>query len=87
MLGPVAAQRLEQLLDSLGLRLLARLIDSDVYLKAAETGTGIFEMNAGLSVAECKQFMPIIEWITGEPRLSEAPNDAVVCDLPRTRAA
>ena len=78
---------LQQLLDSLGLKLLARLIDSDVYLKAAESGAGIFEINAGLSAAECKQFMPIVEWVTGEPRLSEAPNDAVVCDLPRTRAA
>ena len=78
---------LQQLLDALGLKLLARLIDSDVYLRAAETGSGIFEMNGGLSVAERKQFMPIVEWITGEQGLSDSPNEAIVCDLPRTRAA
>jgi len=74
---------LQQLLDSLGLKLLARLIDSDVYMKAAESGAGIFEMNAVAS-AECKQFQPIVEWVLEEPRLVPAP---VVCDLARTRAA
>jgi len=74
---------LYELLDSLGLKLLARLIDSDIYMKAAETGAGIFEMNAVAS-AECKQFLPIAEWVAQEPRLAEA---AVVCDLARTRAA
>ncbi|HYR33133.1 MAG TPA: ParA family protein [Burkholderiales bacterium] len=62
---------LQQLLDSLGLKLLARLIDSDVYLRAAETGAGIFEMNAVASV-ECRQFMPIAEWVAQEPGLAEA---------------
>ncbi|TMH71527.1 MAG: ParA family protein [Betaproteobacteria bacterium] len=74
---------LQQLLDALGLKLLARLIDSDIYMKTAETGAGIFEMNAAAS-AECKQFLPIAEWVAQEPRLAEA---AVVCDLARTRAA
>jgi len=74
---------LYELLESLGLKPLARLIDSDVYMKAAESGAGIFEMNA-LASAECKQFMPITEWVAEEPRLAEA---AVVCDLARTRAA
>ncbi|HEY3075377.1 MAG TPA: ParA family protein [Burkholderiales bacterium] len=74
---------LHELLDSLGLKLLARLIDSDVYMKAAETGAGIFEMSAAAS-AECKQFMPIAEWVAQEPGLAEA---SVICDLARTRAA
>ena len=62
---------LQQLLDSLGLKLLARLIDSDVYMKAAESGAGIFEMSA-VATAECRQFMPIAEWVTQEPGLAEA---------------
>jgi chromosome partitioning protein len=62
---------LQQLLDSLGLKLLARLIDSDVYMKAAESAAGIFEMNA-LASAECRQFMPIAEWVAQEPGLAEA---------------
>jgi chromosome partitioning protein len=58
---------LQELLDSLRLRLLARLVDSDVYMKAAETGCGVFEMNPGLAVAECRQFAPIVEWVTETP--------------------
>jgi chromosome partitioning protein len=58
---------LQELLDSLGLKLLARVVDSDVYMKAAESGCGVFEMNPGLAVAECRQFTPIVEWVTQAP--------------------
>jgi chromosome partitioning protein len=80
---------LQHLLDSLRLKLLARLIDSDVFLRAAETGTGIFEMNPGFAAAERKQFVPIVEWITGETGLAEAANQATpsLCNLARTRVA
>lgn len=79
---------LQHMLDALGLKLLARLIDSDVYLKAAESGVGIFEMNPGLTQGERKQFMPIVEWVTGEVGLAEAAAQAdMVCDLARSRAA
>jgi len=79
---------LQALLDSLGLKLLARLIDSDVFLRAAESGAGIFELNPGVAAAERSQFMPIVEWLTDHPRLAEAaPEAARVCDLARSRAA
>jgi chromosome partitioning protein len=79
---------LQAVLDSLGLKLLARLIDSDVFLRAAESGAGIFELNPGVAAAERSQFMPIIEWVTGQPRLAEAAPEATrVCDLARSRAA
>lgn len=58
---------LQELLESLGIKLLARLIDSDVFMKAAESGRGVFELNAGLAVAECRQFSPIVEWLTETP--------------------
>ena len=35
-------------------------------MRAAETGAGIFEMEPGWADAECRQFTPIIEWVTGE---------------------
>lgn len=54
---------LESFLESLDLQLTARLIDSDVYLKAAESGVGIFEMELALSIAERKQFLPLVEWV------------------------
>lgn len=56
---------LQELLDSLGIKLLARLIDSDTFMKAAESGRGIFELNPGAAVPECRQFSPIVEWLTG----------------------
>lgn len=78
---------LTHLLDSLKLKLLARLIDSDVYMKAAESGSGIFEMNAGLAVAERKQFLPIVEWLTGERGLADSVNEPLAPVMPRVRAA
>jgi chromosome partitioning protein len=79
---------LQTVLDSLGLKLLARLIDSDVFLRAAESGTGIFELNAGLSASERRQFLPIVEWVTGEPGLAEAAQAAAaVCEVARSRSA
>jgi chromosome partitioning protein len=59
-------QPLDWFLDELGLTLTARLIDSDVYLKAVEAGCGIFEMPSTLSAAECQQFLPLAEWVQGQ---------------------
>ena len=55
-------QPLERFLGSLNLPLLARLSDSDAYLKAAETGVGIFEMEDD-GCAEREQFRPIVDWV------------------------
>jgi chromosome partitioning protein len=77
---------LEQFLQAANLKLLARLIDSDVYLRAAESGLGIFELDANLSVSERKQFTPLVEWV--ENRRSPAvASDAAVYPLPRSRLA
>ena len=61
-------QPLERFLGSLGLPFLARLSDSDVYVDAAESGAGIFEMDPSASSAEREQFMPIVEWVDPECR-------------------
>jgi chromosome partitioning protein len=66
-------QPLERFLAALNLNLIARLLDSDAFVKAAETGTGIFEMEPGFAAAECRQFMPIAEWVTGQHARREAP--------------
>ena len=52
-------QPFERFLNSLNLPLLTRLSDSDVFLDAAETGVGIFEMDPLLSAEEREQFQPI----------------------------
>ena len=56
-------QPLERFLNSLGLPFLTRLSDSEVYVDAAETGVGVFEMDPSASAAEREQFMPIVEWV------------------------
>lgn len=54
---------LERFLGSLNLPLLTRLSDSDTYLKAAEAGLGVFEMDFSQSMAEREQFLPVAEWV------------------------
>jgi len=66
-------QPLERFLNSLSLKLLTRVGDSDVYLKAAETGTGIFEMDFASSALERQQFQPIVDWVESEPLFVAKP--------------
>ena len=74
-------QPLEKFLASLGLPFLARLSDSEVYVEAAESGTGIFEMDAAVSAAEREQFMPIVEWVDPESR-TRAENKIIELSRP-----
>jgi chromosome partitioning protein len=61
-----AYQPLLRFLASLEARLLGRLLDSDMYVRAAESGIGIFEMDPGQTAAERRQFEPIPAWVTAE---------------------
>ena len=67
-------QPLERFLNSLGLPFLTRLSDSEVYVNAAESGIGIFEMDAAASAAERDQFMPIVEWADPDCKARAAGN-------------
>lgn len=75
---------LERFLGSLGLPFLTRISDSQVYVTAAETGIGIFEMEAPAASGEREEFMPIVDWVGGErsPEVSAARN---VFDLTPSR--
>jgi len=75
---------LERFLGSLGLPFLTRISDSQVYVTAAETGVGIFEMEAPAASAEREEFMPIVDWVGGE-RSPEVSADRKVIDLTQTR--
>lgn len=63
-------QPLERFLTALNLPLLARISDSEVFVTAAETGIGIFEMDFAVSAAERGQFLPVAEWVD---RVAVAP--------------
>jgi chromosome partitioning protein len=73
---------LERFLGSLGLPLLTRITDSEAYLRAAETGLGIFETED--AAPECEEFMPIIEWVGGD-RGQDASAGRRVIDVAPTR--
>jgi chromosome partitioning protein len=60
--GPVY-QPLERFLSSLNLPLLARLSDCEAYVRAAETGLGVFELDFSGSAPERQQLLQIVEWI------------------------
>lgn len=77
-------QPLDWFLESLDLTLTARLIDSDVYLKAVEAGVGIFEMPPSVAMAECQQFMPIVEWVEGQQSRRAPRADDNVYELARS---
>lgn len=70
-------QPLERFLNALNLNLIGRLLDSDVFVRAAETGAGIFEMEPGLAAPECRQFIPVAEWVSGEQARHEAAANVV----------
>jgi chromosome partitioning protein len=66
-------QPLERFLNALNLPLLARVSDSEVFITAAETGIGIFELDFAASAAERAQFLPIAEWIDRVPAAPARP--------------
>ena len=76
-------QPLERFLTSLGLTIVSRLSDSEAFVKAAETGVGIYEMDAGLSAMEREQFQPIVEWVDVGYKARTA---STVIELPRVAA-
>jgi len=76
---------LERFLKSLNLPLIARLRDSDVYLRAVETGLGLFEMDPTTSEAEREQFRPIAEWVDGPQSLLVGPDRKIVPLVTRAR--
>jgi chromosome partitioning protein len=77
---------LERFLASLSLPMLSRVMDSDVYLKSAETGTGVFEMEFAQSAAERQQLTPIVDWMEApqakvDPRIPQ-PRPSVLASIP-----
>ena len=67
-------QPLERFLGSLNLPLLTRLTDSEVFVSAAETGLGVYEMDFAAAATERAQFAPIVEWL--EKRGASAETNA-----------
>jgi chromosome partitioning protein len=73
---------LEKFVGSLGISFITRVSDSDVYVDAAETGVGVFEMPAEKAGAEQREFQPIGQWVLGETEAAavEAPPAGAAAD-------
>ncbi len=72
---------LERFLTSLSLPLLTRISDSDVYIKAAETGLGVFEMDTQESAAARDEFRPVIDWLDHSSGVRRPGADGRVVDI------
>lgn len=69
---------LERFVASLGISFLARVSDSEVYINAAESGLGIYDLPAESCSDELREFLPIVRWIQGEkPRGKAEPSNVV----------
>ena len=68
---------LEKFVGSLGISFITRVSDSDVYVDAAETGVGVFEMPADKAGAEQREFLPIGKWVLGETEAAATAPPAV----------
>jgi chromosome partitioning protein len=75
---------LERFLKALNLPLLGRVSDSEVFVTAAETGLGIFEMDFAASATERGQFQPVAEWVDRVP-VAPATRVAAVAGMSGTR--
>ncbi|HJR69561.1 MAG TPA: ParA family protein [Gammaproteobacteria bacterium] len=69
---------LERFVSSLGIAFLGRVSDSDVYVEAAETGLGIFDLPADTCCAELREFQPIVRWVSGDDQVADTAISNVV---------
>ena len=69
---------LERFVASLGIRFLGRVTDSDVYVEAAESGLGVFDLQAEAAADEQREFLPIVRWVQNEQSTEETPSSNVV---------
>jgi chromosome partitioning protein len=69
---------LERFVSSLRLTFLSRIRDSEIYIEAGDTGSGIFEMDPHKSADQRREFVPIVEWLTGESLAHNSRTDNVV---------
>ena len=78
---------LERFLKSLSLPFLTRIRDSDAYIRAAEQGLGVFEMDPPGSTAERQEFLPIVQWLDRHFPASPGAAHPNVVDLATRRQA
>ena len=76
---------LERFLRSLSLPFLTRISDSDTYIRAAEQGMGVFDMDAFATTAEREEFLPVVRWLDSHMAPRAIMTDRRVVDLSEAR--
>jgi chromosome partitioning protein len=69
---------LERFVASLRISFLGRVSDSDLYVEAAETGLGVFDLPAEAAADEQRELLPIARWVQGEQSPEESSSSNVV---------
>jgi chromosome partitioning protein len=68
---------LMRFLESLKIPVVATFRDSQAYIRAAETGLGIFEMKAALVQDDLAQWQPLVDWLAKREPKTESGNPLV----------
>jgi chromosome partitioning protein len=76
---------LERFLRSLGLPFLTRIRDSDTYIRAAEQGMGVFDMDARETEVEREEFLPVVHWLDSLLAPAAAAADSRVVHIAEAR--
>jgi chromosome partitioning protein len=69
---------LMKFLESLHIPVVATLRDSQNYIRAAESGSGLFEMKPNLVQEDLDQWEPLIGWLAGRRPLYIAPGTPAI---------
>ena len=69
---------LERFVASLNIPFLGRVSDSDVYVEAAESGLGVFDLLGETAADEQREFLAVGRWVQGEQGADENPSSNVV---------
>lgn len=82
----VVYKSLMRFLETLNIPVIATLRDSQNYIRAAETGTGIFEMKPYLVREDLEQWLPLIGWLSQRNPIVIAPGSPAITSA-RTSSA
>ncbi|MGH8178521.1 MAG: AAA family ATPase [Steroidobacter sp.] len=82
----VVYKALMKFLETLNIPVIATLRDSQNYIRASETGVGIFEMKPYLVREDLDQWLPLIGWLSQRKPIMIAPGSPAITSSPMSSA-
>lgn len=80
-----ALASLQNFLHASRLPFIGSISDSDNYLRAAESGLGVFEMSKSEARSECQELQPILQWLDGQVTQPQTVSDANIVSIEEAR--